>query len=166
VIFRIFLIAVMSVGALQAQSASPSDRRFVGAWRLVSWQQVMADGTTRPSPTADTGYLIYSDTNRMCAVMMHSKRQKWSGPPATLQDAAARSSNVVSYCARVEVHSAEGFVLHYVDMEFNPGIIGTVRKRWFTFAGPDRLRLRIDPAEFAAPIKENELVWERVTERK
>ena len=111
----------------------------------------------------DAGYLVYTDVNRMCAVMMDSTRPKWpAGAPATVADAVARFANVVSYCARVEVNAKEGFVLHHVDVDRSPNIVGTIRKRWFTFEGPDRLVLKIDAAELGATQQESRLVWERV----
>ena len=151
-----------SVGNAQTTTSdSDAAKRLVGAWRLVSWTEKLADGTVRPSAAADTGYLVYS-VDHMCALLANSKRKGWSGQPADLADAAARASGVVSYCARVDMHAGEGFVLHTVDLDLNPRIIGTVRKRWFTFDGPDRLSLRVDPAETQRTVQESVLVWERV----
>ncbi len=152
--------------ALSARAQSTSDavtaQRFVGMWRLVSWNQKMADGTTQPS-AMDQGYIFYSDAGRMCAVIMNSKRAKWAaGAPKTIEDAMARSAGQVAYCARVDVNAKEGFVLHHVDVERNPNIVGTIRKRWFTFETPDRLSLTIDRAELGANIVESKLVWERL----
>jgi hypothetical protein len=47
-------------------------------------------------------------------------------------------------------------------MERNPDNIGTTRKRWFSFQGPDVLRLSIDAAELPSNVKESALVWQRV----
>jgi hypothetical protein len=41
-------------------------------------------------------------------------------------------------------------------------MIGRTRKRWFTFQGPDRVALRMDPSELSPPVVESTLVWERV----
>jgi hypothetical protein len=95
---------------------------------------------------------------------MDSRRAKWTpGAPATVADAIARNAGYTSYCASVQIHAKEGFVLHHVDMDRNPNIIGTTRKRWFSFQGPDTLRLRIDAAELQGTVKESVLVWQRVT---
>ncbi|MEO8681653.1 MAG: lipocalin-like domain-containing protein [Vicinamibacterales bacterium] len=169
---RIFAAAALAVftigGATTVGSASDTQTdatiagQFLGMWRLVSWNQRAADGTNRPGQT-DAGYLIYTDVNRMCAVMMDSKRPKWpSGAPATVDDAMARFSGFISYCAAVELHAAEGFILHHVDIERSPNIVSTVRKRWFRFEGPNRLVLRIDPSELGGGATESTLTWERV----
>ena len=70
---------------------------------------------------------------------------------------------VVAYCGSYDVHGAEGFVLHHVDLEKTPSIVGTTRKRWFTFDAAGRLTLRIDPAENGPNVVESRLVWERVS---
>ena len=160
-----FVAAALVVAAAAPLAASQDDaavaRQFLGMWRLVGWTQKAADGTVRTGQT-DVGYIVYTDVNRMCAVMMDSKRPKWTpGPPETVTDAVARFSGFISYCARVEVNAKEGYVLHQVDVERSPNIVGTIRKRWFTFEGPNRLVLKIDPAELGTQ-QESRLVWERV----
>lgn len=157
-----FALATFLIISPAIQSDASVAKQFLGMWRLVGWTQQAADGTVRPGPT-DAGYLVYTDVNRMCAVMMDSTRPKWApGAPATVPDAIARFAGFVSYCARVEVNATEGFVLHHVDIERSPNIVGTIRKRWFTFEGPDRLVLKIDAAELAPAQQESRLVWERV----
>ncbi len=166
--FVAILVTVVLGGTVlvPAQTNPQSDatvaKQLLGAWRLVSWTQRLADGTERPAAT-DVGYLIYTDVNRMCAMIMDSRRAKWApGAPASVEDAVRRNAGYISYCASVELHASEGFILHHVDMERNPNTIGTTRKRWFSFQGPDTLRLRIDAAELQGNVKESVLVWQRV----
>lgn len=156
------LQATPPAGGVDAQGDAALAQQFVGMWRLVSWTQRATDGTTRPGLT-DVGYLVYTDVNRMCAVMMDSKRARWApAVPDTVEQAVARISGFVSYCAAVEVNAKDGFVLHHVDVERSPNIVGTTRKRWFRFESPNRLVLRIDAAELGAGLAESMLVWERV----
>src|ERR1700686_4851241 len=75
----------LAASSSHAHAQSPDDvamaKRFVGTWRLVSWTERHADGTTQQNRT--DGYVIYSDTSRMCAVLMNPNRPKWksaSGP--------------------------------------------------------------------------------------
>lgn len=127
--------------------AAPADEgaKLVGAWRLVSWEARLADGSTFRNPM-NTSSPIYSDSWRMCAMLMDPNRAKWTGRP----DAA-------------QVRAAEGFVLHHVEFEQTPSIVGTIRKRWLTFDDAGRLTLRIDPAENGPNVVESRLVWERVS---
>jgi Lipocalin-like domain len=145
----------------KAQSDRDLAARFVGAWRLVSWDNTMADGTTRKSPMS-VGSLLYSDSGRMCAILMDPNRQAPKSQPPSEAEVKTAYDGVVAYCARVEVHGREGYILHYVDLEKSPAVIGRVRKRWFTFETPDRLVLRVDATELGPATKEQRLVWERV----
>jgi len=133
---------------------------LVGAWRLVSWDERLDDGTMRRNPRT-VGSLMYSDSGRMCGVIMDPNRPGWRGRP---QDAEVRVAwdGLVTYCGNYEVHASEGFVVHHVDIEKSPSLIGIDRKRWFTFEGPNRLVLRVDPAENQGTTAESRLTWERV----
>ena len=161
------VIAIVGLTARdRAQSQSEIANRFVGAWRLVSYVQRLADGTSRASPLT-SGYIIYTDSNHMCAVLTNPNRPKWklSSPYATTTDQAEGLSAIQgadAYCSRVEVHAQEGFVLHLVEDSVRPYLVGVIRKRWFTFDGPNRVSLRIDPTELALPVVDGTLIWERV----
>ena len=166
---KVALTVVLALGALSsasfhalAQSQDDIAKQFVGMWRLVSWTQRLADGTTRQNPQS-VGYIIYTDTNRMCVVAMDPNRPKWKSETAPT-DAEAMSAirGLLAYCATVEIYSKEGFVLHHVEIEKVPNRVGLKRKRWFTFQGPNRVALRVDTPELTAPVVESTLIWERV----
>jgi hypothetical protein len=158
------LLVVMAMSdAPRAQSARDVERQFIGTWRLVSWTQRLADGTTRPDPR-NVGYIIYTEAGYMCYASMASNRPAWASEnaPTGAEAVATLGAPFNAYCARVEVHADEGFVLHHVEVDKVPNIVGRTRKRWFTFQGPNRVALRIDAAELTAPVVESTLVWERV----
>jgi hypothetical protein len=137
-------------------------KQFVGTWRLASWTLRLADGTTRADPKT-VAYLIYSEEGRMCYVSMKPDRPKWKSETApTAEEALSAITGLSAYSAAVEVHEEEGFVIHHVDVERVPNVVGRKRKRWFRFDGPDRLTLRVDAAELAPGVVESTLVWERV----
>src|SRR5207249_10315593 len=94
---KVALTVVLALGALSsasfhalAQSQDDIAKQFVGMWRLVSWTQRLADGTTRQNPQS-VGYIIYTDTNRMCVVAMDPNRPKWKAETAPT-DAEAMSA--------------------------------------------------------------------------
>jgi hypothetical protein len=147
---------------LQERDDAAIAQQFVGMWRLVSYTHRMADGTTRQDPK-NTAYIVYTDKNRMCYVAMDPNRPKWkSENTPTPEEAISGIMGLGAYCATVEVHAKEGFVLHHVEVERVPNLVGRNRKRWFKFEGPNRLTLRIDTSEVVAPDVERTLVWERV----
>jgi Lipocalin-like domain len=159
---RVMMAVALLVAPLQtaAQSISPS---LVGAWRLVSFTNRQADGATRPSRLT-VGSLIYTDSGRMCAVLMDPTRPQWA---ETMTATAAEALPAVmlsdAYCSRVEVNAQDGFVLHHVDSSVRPNLVGKVRKRWFKFESADGLVLKVDSAELNAPTTESTLAWQRVS---
>ena len=156
-------VALLSVVLLSTDSdrAQGTDAvRLVGAWRLVSWELQLADGTVRKNPMS-VGSLMYSDTGRMCGVLMDPNRKAWTGRQPTDDEVRAAYNGIVAYCGTYEVDSKAGFVVHHVDIEKSPSNVGITRKRWYTLEG-SRLSLRVDAAELPANQKESRLVWERV----
>jgi hypothetical protein len=79
-------------------------------------------------------------------------------------DAEAMSAirGLLAYCASVEIHAKEGFILHHIEIEKVPNRVGLTRKRWFAFQEPNRVALRIDTSELNPPVVESTLIWERV----
>jgi len=157
------LLSCALTNTSQAQSPTDVARRFIGTWRLVSWTQRLADGTTRPDPR-NVGYIIYTDAGYMCYASMAANRPLWASAnsPTGAEAVATMGVPFNSYCARVEVHADEGFVLHHVEVDKSPNMIGRTRKRWFSFPAPNRVALRMDPAELSPPVVESTLLWERV----
>ena len=140
--------------------------RLVGVWTLVDWDETLADGTVRKHPVTE-GRNIYTDIGEMCAVVMAPDRRHWESPGApTPEEALAGTDSRVfyAYCARAEMHAAEGYALHHTIIDKVPNNVGAVRKRWFRFLGPDRIELRIDEAELRDPVVRSELIWERVVD--
>ena len=132
-----------------------------GTWRLVSWTERLVDGSTKPSAQT-VGYLIYTDAGRMCGMVMDPNRPKWNEPRApTGTEAVAAISGMTSYCGTYEVNSREKVVVHRVEIENRPNLVGLTRRRLFSFEGKDRLILRVDPSETPGVVSAT-LVWERV----
>ena len=152
------LLATLRIGPARGDN---DITQFLGMWKLVSWEQRLADRTTRQAPNS-VGYIVYTDVGRMCYVGMNPNRPKWKALTPTESEALSGIVGMGAYCATVELHASEGYVLHHVDVERVPNNIGIVRKRWFTFEGPDRLRLSVDTPELIPPIVESTLTWERI----
>jgi len=100
----------------------------------------------------------------MCYVAMNPNRTKWKSETApTPEEALSGITGLGAYCATVEIHAKEGIVVHHVEIERNPNLVGRARKRWFTFQGPNRVALRIDTPELNPPVVEDTATWDRVT---
>jgi hypothetical protein len=146
----------------QTQDDVSVAKQFVGMWRLVSRPQRLADGTTRQNPVS-VAYIIYTDTGHMCYVGMNPNRPRWKSETApTPEEALSGITGLGAYCSTVEIHAKDGFVVHHVEIDSIPNIVGRARKRWFAFQGINRVSLRIDAPELTSPVVEDTLIWERV----
>lgn len=156
---RALTVVTVLVSSSHLLAQERDAKAFIGAWRLVSWETIQSDGTVRKSPMS-AGSLMYSDSGRMCGVLMDPARKRPSRPP-TDEEIRVAYNGIVAYCGTWEVDMKAGFVVHHVDLEKSPSNVGITRKRWFTLEG-DHLSLRIDAAELPPGQKESRLVWERV----
>ena len=158
----LLVLGVLSCAPIHphAQSDDAIAKQFVGMWRLVSQPQRLADGTTRQDPKS-VAYIIYTDTGHMCYVAMDPNRPKWNSETVpTPEEALSGIMGLGAYCGTVEIHAKDGFVVHHVEIEKSPNIVGQDRKRWFTFQGRNRVVLRVDAP--SPHLVENTLIWERV----
>jgi len=163
---RLLWLALTGAATSAAHGQDASSSRFIGVWRLVETDQRLADGTRRPSPAYGArpqGYLIYSDAKRMCAMLMDPDRPRWKSDSAPTEvELRGSFERFFSYCGTYEVNTAEGFVIHRVELDKSPNAVGVIRKRFFKFSG-NRLELTV-ASPLPAGVVEYRLVWERVTE--
>lgn len=139
-------------------------KRFVGTWRHVSSEQRLADGSTRISPMygpGGVGYLIYTEANRVCAIIMDPTRSQWKSVAApTDQEVRSALNGLMAYCAAYEVNVEQGYVIHHVEVDRIPNQVGKSLKRFFTFSG-NRLVLRVAPP-LPEGVVDYTITWERV----
>jgi len=158
-------VFTLSVLPLAAQGQGELEKQLVGAWRLVSATQKLANGSTRPSPAYgphQAGFMIYTDTHLMCSVNVNQDRPKWASPGApTEAEMKVAFAGFGAYCATYSVNAEEKSVTHHVQFDKSPNAAGTDRKRFFTLEG-NRLILKIDPKENPGGVVENTIIWERV----
>ena len=97
--------------------------------------------------------------------VIDDNRPNWQSATAPTADEMKSTllgpTDFTAYCSTVEVHAKDGFVLHHVELDKSPNIVGRTRKRWFTLQG-NRLTLRVDTSELPATLMDWTLVWERV----
>jgi hypothetical protein len=149
---------------LRGQSTNSLRTQLVGTWRLVSDTQRLADGTVRPDPQPGSkgfGYLVYTESGRVCVVVGNPERTRWASPQAP-SDKELRNSfdGFLAYAGTYEVNEAERYVVHHVEVDQVPNFTGTDRKRFCSLSG-NRLTLRAAPP-LPADVTEWTIVWERV----
>jgi hypothetical protein len=148
---------------LTAQTTRTLRDNLVGTWRLVAARQVLTDGSTRPDPQPGahgTGYIMYDITGHVCVVLANPDRPAWQNPKSPT-DAEAHSalSGLVAYCGTYETNEQQHYVIHHIEADKDPAIVGTDRRRIATVTG-NRLMLR--PVDLPAGIKDWTIEWERV----
>ena len=163
VLCAIFLILGQLSSTSHAQSQTDIAKQLAGMWRLVSNPQRLADGTTRQG-TNTVGYAFFdANGTHMCFLSMNPNRPQWKSENApTPEEGLSAIRGIGAYCATIELHPKEGFMLRHYDINQTPNAVGRATKRWFTFDGKDRMTLRVDPSEQNPPVVETLFVWERV----
>ena len=137
---------------------------IVGAWRLESTMQRLADGTTRPSPLYGAngfGYLIYSASGHVAAMLADPGRERWSLEDEPSEaDLRAIHNHFIAYCGRFEVNEQAGLVTHFLEMHVTPNFIGNKLVRQ---ASLDANQLTLRPLEKELPsgMLEYTLKWRR-----
>jgi hypothetical protein len=162
IVWSIFLAVSFLSSTTRAQSRDDIAKQFAGMWRLVSNPQRLADGTTKSSN--NVAYVVFdTDAGHMCYVNMNPNRPRWKSEAApTPEERLSAMMGFGAYCATVEIHAKEGFIVRQYELHNNPNAVGKATKRWYTFEGANRMSLRIDSQELNPPVVESTLIWERV----
>jgi hypothetical protein len=163
VAWSIFLVLGQLNCTLGAQSSDDIAKQFAGMWRLVSNPQRLADGTTRQVANRTAYVMFDADAGHMCFIGMDPSRPRWRSEAApTPEEGLSAIKGFGAYCATVEIHAKEGFIVRRYEINQNPNAVGKATKRWYRFEGTNRMSLRIDTPELNSPIVESTLNWERV----
>jgi hypothetical protein len=146
-----------------AESHDKIAARFAGMWRLVSNPQRFVDGTTREGSNT-VGYAFFdAHAGHMCFLSMNPNRPQWkSETTPTPEEGLSAIKGFGAYCATIEIHAKEGYMIRHYDINQTPNAVGKETKRWYTFQGTDRMSLRVDALELNRPLIESTFVWERV----
>jgi hypothetical protein len=138
--------------------------QFVGTWKLVSTEEKLKDGSSRPYQDVGshgTGYLIYSADGHMCAELTGADRPKWNVPPTSAQKIAALET-FSAYCGRFEVDEVNHVMWHYPELALDPNFVGTKQRRPYRFEG-NRLIFsdKQAPEEDDQTVDRWTIVWEK-----
>ena len=101
------LAVVLCIPCVLGQSESEIRDRIVGTWKLVSAEQTLKDGTTRPYPgfgAKGKGFLMYQRDGYMCADLVNPDRPKWADTAhPTPEEKLAAGDGTFAYCGRYEL---------------------------------------------------------------
>ena len=116
---------------------------LVGTWRMVSEEEVHADGLiTYPFGHDRLAQIIYSPDGFMSVVATDAVREKVTDKchrmdldAASVVERARAVMGCVAYAGRFEVEGEK--VRHHVDMALNPNVVGLSRIRSIALEGDD-----------------------------
>jgi hypothetical protein len=164
-IFTFFLVGctVWATSAI-AQTESEIRDRIAGTWKLVSTEETLKDGTTRPFASFGPhtkGFLMYQRDGYMCADLVNPDRAKWADPAhATPEEKAAAADGTFAYCGRYEIDVKQGLIIHLPEVATDPGYVGSRQVRPYHFEGA---RLVLSDVEKNDPsVARWKIVWEKV----
>lgn len=131
--------------------------RFIGAWRLVAFEEEGSDGeVVYPYGKDAAGLLAYDSSGRMSVQIMrkdraHLSSADWQSVPA--EEIKKAIEGFTAFFGSYEVDEANSTVLHHVEGHVLPESVGKVLRREFTFSG-NVLTLKPSP--------NRRVIWERI----
>jgi lipocalin-like protein len=155
---------ILCVASTFGQTEAEIRDRIIGTWELVSTEEVMKDGTTRPfssfGPRAK-GFLMYQRDGYMCAEVMNPDRPKAADPrQSTPEEKTAAAEGGFAYCGRYEIDGKQKWIVHLPEVATDPGYVGSRQVRPFRFDGG---RLILSDIEKNDPsVARWKIVWEKV----
>jgi hypothetical protein len=146
-----------------SQTESEIRDRIVGTWRLVSTEETLKDGTTRPFPAFGPhgkGFLMYQRDGYMCAVITNPDGLKSADPAhATPEEKVTAADSIFSYCGRYEIDVNQETIVHLPEVASGPGFVGSRQVRPYRFEDG---RLIFSDLEKDVPsVARWQIVWER-----
>jgi hypothetical protein len=158
-----FFIA-SAAGSAAQEHTSDSRKLFVGTWKLVSTEEKLRDGKTRPYRDLGAnaiGYLIYTEDGRMCATLMKPGRPNWHGEIEEGNDGEkiSAASGYTNYCGTYQLDEKNHVMVHYPEMSLYPNFIGTKQKRPYRLEGN---RLTFSDTVPDGEVERWTIVWEKV----
>jgi lipocalin-like protein len=145
------------------QTESDVRDQIVGTWTLVSTEQTMKDGTTRPYSQFGAqakGFLMYQRDGYMCADLVNSDRPKWADPAhPTTEEKLAAADGTFAYCGRYEIDVKQKQIVHLPEVATNPNYVGSRQVRPYTFQ--DGRLIFTGVAKNDPTVARSKIVWEK-----
>lgn len=136
--------------------------RFVGTWRLLSWEARGTTGkATYPVGQDATGYISYSSDSYVSVAIMFGERPLFVAGDllaGNQEERAAAAATYVSYAGPYEVLADR--VVHHIEVSLFPNWVGSRQERFFEFTD-NRLTLSTAPILAGGIERRHYLVWEQ-----
>ena len=142
-----------------------TSNKFVGTWKLLSYQFRSNDGkVVEPLGGDAMGLLTYDNAGNAVGVIVKADRKRFSSDDigvATPDEALAALQSSIAYFGRYDVDEKNGKVTHHVVGSVFPNWTGGDQPRFFSFSGA-WLTLSTPPMIVAGASVTAVLEWERI----
>lgn len=158
-------LTILGTTLVSAQAPASNEaiaKRLVGAYELVAYEIIAADGSRRPG-AYDRGQISYDASGRMSAHLMNSAN-KSEQPPNTDDLRAAAYRRYLGYWGPFVVDAKAGHVTHIVEGSSNPSWPGTRQVRYYAISD-DNQQLTLMLKDASGRVTQS-LIWRRYTAAK
>ena len=153
----------MSRRSIFGETESELRGRLVGTWKLISTEEKLKDGGTRPfrqfGPHGK-GFLMYQADGHMCAFIQNPNRSKSSDLVAALDEKLAVDDGTFAYCGRYEIDVERRQIVHLPEIATAHGYVGSRQVRPYQFEGQRLILSDIEKED--AEVESWKIVWEKV----
>jgi hypothetical protein len=136
--------------------------RFVGTWKLVSFETRGEDGEVAyPFGKDALGYIMYSADDYMSVTVLPKNRRRFNTQDilgGTIEEKVTAAESYISYFGRYEV--IQDRVIHHVEASFFPNWVGVDQERFYRFDG-NRLTLSAAPMLINGKSQSAHLIWDK-----
>ena len=147
-----------------ARAAPPVRDRFIGSWKLISYQRKSQDGrVAHPFGEHPVGRIAYDAAGRMSAQLMRPGRKSTTAVGVSYANGNSSDTEIreavggfIAYFGTFDIEEASTMVVHHVEACLVPSWVGQDLRRRYRFEG-NRLFLSAAAANFTV-----DLVWERL----
>ena len=136
--------------------------KFIGTWKLVSFEVRSGDQVVYPFGKDPDGYIMYNYDGYMAVAFMPSKRLRFASKDmmgATTEEKVAAADTYFSYCGKYEVTNDR--IIHFIKVSLDPNWIGQKQERFYKFEG-DKLILSTPPVLFDGKQQNGYLIWKKI----
>lgn len=139
--------------------------KFVGAWKLISFEFRGSDGAVRyPIGQNPAGMIMYDAKGNMSGHVMRRDRPAFASEDplqGSAEEVRAAFEGYMAYCGTYDVDDEKGTIVHILDSSLFPNWVGTRQTRFFEFS-ENRLRLTTPPLTLGGHQQIVHALWERL----
>ena len=136
--------------------------RFVGTWKLVTFETQGEDGeVSYPFSNDALGYIMYNIDGYMSVAILPKRRRKFNTQDiigGTSEEKAAVAESFISYFGRYDIKDNK--VIHHIELSFFPNWIGVDQERYYRFE-ENKLILNAKPMLINGKNQSVKLIWEK-----